>query len=120
MKNKVDEYIKGYPEEIRLRLKQIRTAIKKAAPRAEETISYGMPGYKLNGMLVWFAGYKKHIGFYPKPSGIKKFKNELSIYKTSKGAIQFPNEKSLPLNLVTKIVKFRATENLLQDKARVK
>jgi uncharacterized protein YdhG (YjbR/CyaY superfamily) len=120
MKNKVDEYINQYPKKIQWRLKEIRSAIKKAAPQAEEIISYGMPAYKLNGMLVWFAAHTKHIGFYPRVSGIEKFKNELSKYKTSKGSVQFPNESSLPINLITKIVKFRLKEILQRAKTKAK
>ena len=107
-----DEYIAGFPKEIQNLLEQVRATIKKAAPKAEEVISYGMPGFKLNGMLVWFAGYTKHIGFYPKASGIESFKKELSIYKGAKGSVQFPIDKPLPLGLITKIVKFRVRENL--------
>ncbi len=94
----------------------MRATIKKAAPKAEEKISYGMPGYDLNGMLVWFGGYGKHIGFYPKPSGIKNFQKELSVYKQSKGAVQFPLDKPLPTGLITKIVKFRMKENSQKTK----
>ena len=108
----IDEYIKGFPKEIQQLLEQVRQTIKKAAPLANEAISYGMPAFKLNGLLLWFAAYSKHIGFYPKASGIEKFKEELSIYKGAKGSVQFPLDKSLPLNLITKIVKFRVTENM--------
>ncbi len=108
----VTAYIAAFHGNTQKMLKQLRATIKKAAPKAEEVISYGMPGYKLNGMLVWFAGYAKHIGFYPKPSAIKAFKKELSPYKMSKGAIQFPLDKPLPLELIAKMVKFRAKENL--------
>jgi uncharacterized protein YdhG (YjbR/CyaY superfamily) len=108
----VDEYISTFPEDKQKLLQQLRSAIVKAAPGAEEVISYGMPGYKLNGMLVWFAGYTHHIGFYPKPSALVKFKKEISGYKSSKGAVQFPLDKKLPLSLVTEIVKFRLKENL--------
>jgi uncharacterized protein YdhG (YjbR/CyaY superfamily) len=107
----VDEYIKAYPKEIKKLLEELRATIKKAAPAANEVISYGMPAYKLNGMLVWFAAHSKHIGFYPRVSGIEVFKKELSIYKSAKGSVQFPLDKPLPLGLVTKIVKFRVKEN---------
>jgi len=108
----IDEYIKGFPKEIQQLLEQVRQTIKKAAPLANEAISYGMPAFKLNGMLLWFAAHSKHIGFYPKASGIEKFKKELSIYKGAKGSVQFPLDKSLPLDLITKIVKFRVAENM--------
>jgi len=107
-----DEYISGFPKETQKILEQLRATIKKAAPKADEVISYGMAAFKLNGMLVWFAAHTNHIGFYPSPSGIEAFKKELSIYKGAKGSVQFPLEKPLPLGLITKIVKFRVTENL--------
>lgn len=113
-----DTYIAGYPKETRKNLKQLRATIKKAAPQAEEIISYGMPAYKWNGMLVYFAAYEKHIGFYPGTSGIAAFKKELASYKTSKGTVQFPVDEALPLPLVTRIVKFRLKEN--REKALLK
>lgn len=109
--NSVKEYIESFPKATQTLLKQIRAAIKKAAPLAEEIISYQMPAYKNNGMLVYFAAYKTHIGFYPTASGIAAFKKELAIYKTSKGAVQFPIDAKLPLDLITKIVKYRVKEN---------
>lgn len=107
----VDEYISAFPPATQALLQEIRATIKKTAPKAEEVISYNMPGYKLQGMLVWFAGYKNHIGFYPKPSGLKAFEKELSGYKSSKGAVQFPIDEPLPLSLVSKVVKMRIKEN---------
>lgn len=107
----IDEYIAGYPEEIQKILEQLRATIKKTAPKAEEVISYGLPAFKLNGMLVWFAAHSKHIGFYPRASGIEAFKKELSNYKSAKGSVQFPIDKGLPLALIKKIVKFRVKEN---------
>lgn len=107
----VDEYISGCPEQIQAKLKELRSAIREAAPEAEETISYRMPAYKLNGVLVYFAAQKNHIGFYPTSSGINAFREELAAYKTSKGAIQFPLDKPIPLKLVSTIVKFRVKEN---------
>ena len=112
----IDEYIATYPEEIQERLEQLRAIIQKAAPQATEVISYGMPAFKLNGMLVWFGAHTKHIGFYPMASGIKVFKKELSIYKGAKGSVQFPIDKPLPLALITKIVKYRVKENLQKVK----
>ena len=106
-----DAYIAGFPASTQKLLQQVRAAVIKAAPGAEEVISYGMPAYKKDGMLVFFAGYNKHIGFYPTPSGIVNFKKELAGYTCSKGAIQFPIDKPMPLKLVTSIVKFRLAEN---------
>lgn len=108
----IDEYIIACPGEIQPKLQQLRAAILKAAPKAEEAISYQIPSFKLKGNLVHFAAYKNHIGFYPAPSGIKAFEKELSVYKSSKGAVQFPLDKPLPLALITKIVKFRVKENM--------
>ncbi len=90
----------------------MRETIRKAAPKAEETISYGMPAYKLKGTLVWFAAHSNHIGFYPGVSGIAAFKKELSPYKSAKGSVQFPVDEPLPLGLVARIVKFRLKEAL--------
>ncbi len=98
----------------------MRSTIAKAAPKADEAISYGMPTFKLQGNLVHFAGYKNHIGFYPAPSGIVNFAEDLKKYQTSKGAIQFPIDEKLPLALVTKIVKFRVKENLAKAAAKKK
>ena len=107
-----DDYIASFPKETQVLLEQVRVAIKKAAPAAEETISYAMPAYKLHGPLVYFAGYKEHIGFYPTASGIAAFKEELSKYKGAKGSVQFPIDKPMPLSLITKIVKYRVQENM--------
>jgi uncharacterized protein YdhG (YjbR/CyaY superfamily) len=107
-----NEYQLAFPKEVQHLLKQVRTTIKTAAPAAEEVISYGMPAFKLNGMLVYFAAFKNHIGFYPAPTGTEAFKKELAKYKTGKGSVQFPFDQPLPLNLITKIVKFRMKENL--------
>ena len=115
----VDEYISGFPEEDQKLLEQVRSTIQEVAPKAEEVISYSMPGYKLNSMLVWFAGFKNHIGFYPRgSSAIIAFEKELSKYKTSKGAIQFPKDEPLPILLIKKMVKFRVAENLEQAKKK--
>jgi len=114
----VDEYFSGFPNDIQKLLKQMRATIKKAAPKAEEVISYAIPGYLLEGMLVYFAAFKNHIGFYPGAGGIASFKKELSIYKSAKGSVQFPLDNPLPLSLVTRIVKFRIRQNL--DKAALK
>jgi len=114
----IDEYIAGFPNGVQVMLQKLRTTIRKAAPEAEETINYGIPTFTLKGNLVHFAAFKNHIGFYPAPSGIEAFKKELSVYEGAKGSVQFPIEKSLPLNLVSKIVKFRVKENL--EKAKLK
>ena len=109
----VDEYISWFPEETQILLEQMRATIRSVAPEAEEVISYMMPGFKLNGMLVWFAGFKNHIGFYPRgSSAIIAFEKELANYKTSKGAIQFPKDKPLPIALIKRMVEFRVTQNL--------
>ncbi len=108
----VDKYISNFPKDIRVLLESIRETIRKSAPKAEEAIKYGIPTFVLHGNLVHFGGYKHHIGFYPTPSGINAFEKELSIYKKAKGSVQFPIDKPLPLNLITKIVKFRVKENL--------
>ena len=105
----IDEYISTFPQNVQKLLEQVRKAIKDAAPDAVETFGYGVPAFKLNGKyLVYFAAFKNHIGFYPAPDGIEAFKEELKIYQTSKGAIQFQYDQPLPLDLVTKITKYRA------------
>lgn len=114
----IDEYIAGFPSETQMLLQQMRAIIQKAAPKAEECISYQMPAYKLHGALVYFAGYQKHIGFYPTSSGIRVFQEEISNYKNSKGAVQFPLDKKLSVTLITKIVKYRVKENT--EKASLK
>lgn len=108
----IDAYIAGFPKEIQQRLEEVRTAIRKAAPEARETISYAIPTFTLNGNLVHFAAFKNHIGFYATPTGHEAFKEELSVYKQGKGSVQFPLEKPLPLNLISRIVKFRVEQNL--------
>lgn len=114
----VDDYVSCFPEETQELMQQLRTLIKKTAPKAEECISYNIPAYKLNGMLVYFAGYKTHIGFYPTSSGIRVFEKELKDYKTSKGTVQFPLENGIPTALVKKIVQFRMKENLEKKKVK--
>ena len=114
----IDEYFARYPKEIQKLLKQLRSTINKSAPGVEEVISYGLPAFKLNGMLVWFAAHSKHIGFYPKVSAIEAFKKELSVYKGAKGSVQFPLDKPLPIGLITRIVKFRVRENLQRTKKK--
>jgi uncharacterized protein YdhG (YjbR/CyaY superfamily) len=114
----IDEYIATFPAETQKILQELREAIQSAAPQAEEKISYQMPTFALNGNLVHFAAMKNHIGFYPTPSGITAFEEELSNYEGSKGAVRFPLDKPLPLRLIKKIVKYRVTENLQKAAAK--
>jgi uncharacterized protein YdhG (YjbR/CyaY superfamily) len=107
----IDEYIAGFPEKTGKKLEQIRKAIKQSAPLAEEVISYSMPAFRQNGILVYFAAFKNHIGFFPASSGKEAFKKELSAYKGGKGTVQFPLDKPLPLKLIQRIVRFRVEEN---------
>ena len=108
----IDEYIQSFPPAIQKILEQLRKIIHENAPGAVEAISYGMPTFKLNGNLVHFAAFEHHIGFYPTPSGIKAFENELAPYKHAKGSIQFPLDKPIPYDLVKRIVQFRVKETL--------
>ncbi|MDR3573794.1 MAG: DUF1801 domain-containing protein [Anaerolineaceae bacterium] len=108
----IDEYISQCPADVQPILNTIRSVIHEAAPGAVEKISYQMPGFYLKGMLVWFAPHKTYIGFYPTGSGVEAFKAELSTYKSSKGAVQFPLNQPIPYDLITKIVKFKVAENL--------
>ncbi|HRI21676.1 MAG TPA: DUF1801 domain-containing protein [Panacibacter sp.] len=118
----IDEYIAGFPEDTQKLLKQVRAIIKETVPGAEETISYGMPAFTVAGKyLIYFAGYKKHIGVYPIPTGNKIFEKDFSAYKTSgKGTIQFPLNKPIPVDLLIKIVKFRIQKNLEKTKMKGK
>jgi uncharacterized protein YdhG (YjbR/CyaY superfamily) len=113
----VDEYIKSFPPDIQTLLKKVRETIKKNAPDAVESIAYGMPAYKMNGKpLVYFAGFKKHIGFYATPTGHAEFAKELSSYKQGKGSVQFPLDKPIPYELIKRIVAFRVKENAAKAK----
>ena len=107
----IDQYIRLFPENVQALLRKLRQTIHAAAPKAEETISYRMPAFRQKSILVYFAAFKDHIGFFPTSSPIRAFQKELSRYKTSKGTIQFPLDKPIPLNLVRKIVKFRVKES---------
>lgn len=107
----IDEYLAAQPPGIREKLKKLRQTITKAAPEAEEVISYQMPAYKFHGMLVYFAVFKNHISFFPTSSGVQFFKYRLTAFEISKGTIKFPLDKPLPLKLVAEIVKFRVQEN---------
>ncbi|KYC45457.1 MAG: hypothetical protein APG12_00126 [Candidatus Methanofastidiosum methylothiophilum] len=119
MAKDIDGYIKLFPKEVQEKLKKIREIIKEVAPCAEEKISYGMPTFVLKGKnLVHFAAYRTHIGFYPTPSGIEKFKSEISVYEWSKGTVKFPLDEPVPFDLIREIVAFRAIENLEVEKSR--
>lgn len=108
----VNEYIAAFPADVQLKLRRLRHIIQEAAPLAEEKISYNMPTYAQHGNLVHFAAYTKHIGFYPAPSGILAFKEQLSRFKGAKGSVQFPLDQPLPENLIREIVEFRVKENV--------
>jgi uncharacterized protein YdhG (YjbR/CyaY superfamily) len=108
----IDEYIATFPEEIQSILQEIRATIQAAAPDAEEKISYQMPTFALKGNLVHFAAFKNHIGFYPTPSGVEAFKEEIARYQGAKGSIRFPLDEPMPLDLISRIVKLRVAENL--------
>lgn len=115
----IDEYIAGFPTDVQEILQKIRMTIRKAAPDAEETISYKMPTFTLKGSyLVYFAAYKNHIGFYAAPRGNMEFKEELSVYESGKGTLQFPLDKPIPFDLISRIVKFRVKENLAEAAAK--
>lgn len=114
----IDEYIAGFPVKIQKLLSQMRTTIKSVVPEAEEAMKYGMPTFRLHGNLVHFAAYKNHIGFYPAPAAIIAFKDEISVYKNSKGAIQFPIHQELPIDLIIRIVVFRSDENIRKSQAK--
>jgi len=107
----VDEYISHHPKDIQQRLRQLRKTIQQAAPNCTETLNYGIPTYQQNGNLIHYAAYKNHIGLYPTPTAIEAFKDQLSDYTISKGAIQIAHNQTLPLELIQKIVVFRVQEN---------
>jgi uncharacterized protein YdhG (YjbR/CyaY superfamily) len=114
----IDEYIAAYPANVKRMLQILRQTIKSAASGSEEVISYSMPAFRFHGILVYFAAYKNHIGFYPGASPIVAFQKELSVYKGAKGSVQFPLDKPLPLDLIAKIIAFRIKENLEREKAK--
>jgi len=116
----IDEYIAGFPDDVQEILEKIRMTIREAAPDAEEKISYQMPTFTLKGNLVHFAAYRKHIGLYPAPRGIEKFKKELSAYEGAKGSVRFPLDKPIPFGLISRIVKFRVKDNLERAEAKGK
>jgi uncharacterized protein YdhG (YjbR/CyaY superfamily) len=112
----IDEYVATFPKNVQDILEKLRRTIKKAAPGAEEAISYQIPTFKLHGNLVHFAAFKNHIGFFPTSSGIEAFKEELASYETAKGTVRFPLDKPLPLSLISKIVKYRVKENVQRNR----
>jgi uncharacterized protein YdhG (YjbR/CyaY superfamily) len=116
----VDKYIASFPAETQAKLRELRATIRAAAPEAEEKISYQMPTFFLKGNLVYYAGWKKHIGFYAIPSANEAFKEELSAYTVSKGAVQFPLDQPLPVDLITRMVRFRVAENLARAEAKTR
>lgn len=116
----IDEYIATFSATTQALLKVLRATIKKVAPDAVEVISYQMPAFKLCGMLVYFAAYQHHIGFYPGASSVMAFVDDLKDYKTSKGTVQFSLDKALPIDLITRMVQFKVTENTLKAEAKKK
>jgi len=118
----IDKYISTFPKDVQKKLESIRQTIKKSAPGAEETISYQIPAFKLNGPLIYFAGFKNHVSLYPAPRAAAEFKKELSEYKGGKGTVQFPLDKPIPLSLIRRIVKYRIKENFnkVNNKRKVK
>jgi uncharacterized protein YdhG (YjbR/CyaY superfamily) len=114
--NTINEYIETFPEDIRILLEKMRQAIREAAPEAEETISYRMPAFRQNGILVYFAAFRDHLSFFPTGSGIEAFKKELAPYLGGKGTARFPLDQPVPYDLVKKIVRFRVQENLKKRK----
>lgn len=110
--NHIDEYIASFPKDVQQKLEKIRETVRQAAPEAIESISYGMPAYKVYGKpLAYFAAFSKHIGFYATPSGHTQFSEELSKYKQGKGSVQFPLNQPIPLDLISRMIKFRVEEN---------
>jgi uncharacterized protein YdhG (YjbR/CyaY superfamily) len=116
----IDEYIAGFPKDVQEILEEIRRTIRKAAPDADEAIKYQIPTFILKGNLVHFAAFKEHIGFYPTPTGIEKLKDELSVYESAKGSVRFPLDQPIPLDLISRIVRFRVEENLGRADAKRK
>lgn len=116
----IDEYIAGFPSEVQKILEKVRATVRKAAPGAEETIKYRMPTFTLNGNLVHFAAFKKHVGFYPTPSAIEEFKADLASYKSAKGSVQFPLDRPIPFDLIRRIVEFKVKESLAARRAKGK
>jgi uncharacterized protein YdhG (YjbR/CyaY superfamily) len=118
--NNIDEYIADFPDDVQKAMEKVRSTIKKAAPRADEAIKYQIPTFVLNGNLIHFAGYNNHIGLYPGSKAIEEFKDELSGYKISKGTVQFPLDKPMPVGLINKITKFCVKRNLAKPQKGTK
>jgi uncharacterized protein YdhG (YjbR/CyaY superfamily) len=116
----IDDYIAGFTPDTQKILRKIRSTIRKAAPQAEETLKYQMPTFTLNGNLVSFAVYKKHIGVYPVPAGTKKFQKQIAPYRSAKSTVRFPLNEPIPFDLISQLVKFRVKENLARTKAAAK
>ena len=116
----IDDYIAAFPKDVQKILEKIRATIKKAAPRAAEAISYQIPTFNFHGYLIYFAAYKNHIGVYPAPRGVEKFKKDLARYGAGKGTLRFPLDEPIPYDLITKIVEFRAKQNLEKAKEKPK
>ena len=116
----IDEYIAGFPDAVQEILEEIRRTIRKAAPEAEERISYQMPTFTLKGNLVYFAAFKEHIGLYPAPAGTEEFKKKLSVYRAAKSSVRFPLDEPIPFDLIAQLVKFRVKENLEKAEAEGK
>jgi uncharacterized protein YdhG (YjbR/CyaY superfamily) len=116
----IDDYIASFPTEVQSLMRKLRATIRKAAPSAEEKISYRIPTFYLQGQLVYFGGFKKHIGFYPGAAAVVKFKKQLSAYRGAKGSVQFPYDEPMPLSLIGKIVQFRVKQNLAKAAAKAK
>ncbi len=114
----IDEFVADFSPEVQEILQRIRAIVREAAPDAAETINYGIPTFQLNGNLVHFSAFKKHIGFYPTPSGIEQFKEELAAYSGAKGSVQFPLDQPIPYELIRKIVDFRVQQNLAKAKKK--
>lgn len=113
-----DDYISAFPEEIRLILGKIRQVIRENAPQAQERMGYGMPGYYLNGGLVWFGAFKRHIGFFPGGGEIEESQEEVAKYRTSKGTLQFPLDQPIPYDLIARVVRYRVAQNLAKKKKK--
>ncbi|HEU4766955.1 MAG TPA: DUF1801 domain-containing protein [Pyrinomonadaceae bacterium] len=116
----IDEYIEGFPSDVQKILQKIRKTIRKAAPAAEEAISYAIPTFKLNGYLIYFAGFQRHVSVYPAPRGVKEFEADMARYQAGKGTVRFALDEPVPYELITRIVKYRAGENLVRASAKSK
>lgn len=116
--NEIDDFIAKYPPDVQQILQKIRGIVREVAPEAQEKLNYGIPTFTLNGNLVHYSAFKNHVGFYPTPSGMEKFKTQLSKYEGAKGSVKFPLDQPIPYELIRKITEFRVKEQ--QAKARKK